>query len=925
MTQSIDDSRVDSGAGPGVRGGQPAVDLPSGTLTFLFSDIEGSTRLVQDLGADRYGDVLGLHRDLLRAAWGAHGGIEVSTEGDSFFVVFLEAPQAVAAAVDAQRALAQATFPHGAGHVSVRIGLHTGVGTVSSGTYVGTDINRAARVGAAANGGQVILSAATAALVASGLPDGVRSRDLGEHRLKDLRPERLSILEIDGLPNDPRPIRSLDNRPNNLPTQVTSFVGRAAELDETTERLAATRLLTLTGPGGTGKTRLSLQLAASVAEAFPDGVFFVALEPIREPDLVGTTIATVLGLKEDTATPIIDRLAGTIGGRKILLVLDNFEQVIDAAPLVGELIRRTTELKVIVSSRAALHVSGEQEYPVPGLPTPPDPGAGGALDRARLSDAPAQAGPAALDRYESVRLFVARARAVNPAFRVTDDNAAAVAGIVVRLQGMPLAIELAAARIKLLPPDAILDRLRNQLAALGGGARDLPERQQTLRGAIAWSYDLLDPVGQRLLRRLSVFAAGCSLDQAEAICGPAAELGLDVLDGIGGLVDQSLVRAEEVAGEPRFRMLETIRAYAAEQLEQSGEGTEIRERHARAYLALAEAAAPKLSGGEQRQWLDRLDVEHDNLRGALEWATDRPDPDLAIRLGFALWRFWQKRGYLVEGRRRLEGIAAQAWSHDDPALRAHLLEALGGIAWWQADIPAMTAFYNEALETWRSTGNQAEIANALYNASFAFVFSDTPAGLSSTDPDGDGLRLMEEALAIYRELGDKRGIGNATWVIGNWYHFHLQTERAITEFRAALGLFLETEDDTMVAWSQHMLGTALLRTADPDQAMPEIQAAMRHFKAAGDATALTLVLDDFSALAAIQGDLPRSARLHGAARALAVTTGANLSNLVDELDEANSLVTTRQRLTEEDVEGYAEEGRAMSLDEAVDYALGSGT
>ncbi|MFI5200295.1 MAG: hypothetical protein ACHQXL_07980, partial [Candidatus Limnocylindrales bacterium] len=390
------------------------------------------------------------------------------------------------------------------------------------------------------------------------------------------------------------------------------------------------------------------------------------------------------------------------------------------------------------------------------------------------------------------------------------------------------------------------------------------------------------------------------------------------------LVDQSLVRAETVAGEARFRMLETIRAYAAEQLELSGEANPIRERHAQAYLVLAEEAAPKLSGGEQRRWLDRLDIENDNLRAALEWATDRPEPGVAIRLGFALWRFWQKRGYLVEGRRRLERIAAEPWSHDDPALRAHLLEALGGIAWWQADIPAMTAFYNEALETWRSTGNQAEIANALYNASFAFVFSDTPAGLSSTDPEGDGLRLMEEALAIFRSLNDKRGMGNATWVIGNWYHFHLQTEPALAAFHEALDLFRETEDDTMIAWSQHMLGTALLRTSAPDEAVPQIRAALRHFQAAGDATALTLVLDDFSALAAIRGDLPRSARLHAAARALAVTTGANLSSMVDELDEANSVVTTRQRLTEADVQRYDDEGQAMSLDEAIAYALEDG-
>jgi predicted ATPase/class 3 adenylate cyclase len=898
-----------------------AAALPSGTLTFLFTDIEGSTKLVQELGPEAYGDILGRHRDLLRGAWQANEGIEVGTEGDSFFVVFASAPAAVAAAVQAQRLLAGTEFPHGVGPLRVRMGLHTGLGVVSGGTYVGADVNRAARVAAAANGGQVVLSSATVPLLTGGLPPGVRTRDVGEHRLKDLRPERLAILEIDGVADDTRPIRSLDSRPNNLPTQVTSFVGRTAELEETTARLAATRLLTLTGPGGTGKTRLSLQLAAAVAEEFPEGVYFVALEPIREPALVGTTIAAVLGVAEDSNAPIGARLSAWIGARKILLDLDNFEQVIEAAPLIGELLRSTTELKLIVSSRSPLRISGEQEYPVPGLPTPPDPAAQGAFERAQLGTDAGRPDPAALSRYESVRLFVARATAVKPAFRLTDENAAALAGIVVRLQGMPLAIELAAARVKLLPPEAILERLRDQLATLGGGARDLPERQQTLRGAIAWSYDLLDEPGRRLLRRLSVFAAGCTLELAEAICGPASELGIDVLDGIEALVDQSLVRAEEVAGEPRFRTLETIRAFAAEQLGASGEADTIGERHARAFLALAQEAAEQLSGSQQRRWLDRLDIEQDNLRAALEWATARPDPDVAIPLGFALWRFWQKRGYLLEGRRRLEHIAAQPWSSDDPALRARLMEALGGIAWWQAEIDAMAGFYQEALERWRSTGDRGEIANALYNASFSYVFIGPGGDGTNLDPDRKGLALMEEALVIYRELDDKHGAANAIWAIGNWHYFHLQRDVALANFREALDLFLATSDETMVAWAHRMLGTTLLRLSQFDEAADHIQAATHQFKSAGDATALTLALDDYSALAAARGDLPRSARLHGAARALAQTTGANLSNMIDTIDQANA-EATRTLLGDDEVERYAAEGRAMSLADAIAYAIG---
>ncbi len=902
-------------------GQTPDQTLPSGTLTFLFSDIEGSTRLVQDLGAAAYGDVLAIHRELLRAAWAAHGGTEVGTEGDSFFVVFAAAPAAVAAAVDAQRALAAAHFPHGVAPIRVRIGLHTGLGVVSGGTYVGNDVNRAARIGAAANGGQVVLSSATLTLLTEGLPAGVRTRDLGQHRLKDLRPEHLAILDIDGLTADPRPIRSLDSRPNNLPTQVTSFVGRATELEETGAMLATTRLLTMTGPGGTGKTRLSLQLAASVAERFPDGVYFVALEPIREPALVGPTIGAILGLVEDSVVPIVERLTTWIGERRILLVLDNFEQVVDAAPLIGDLLRNTTELKLIVSSRAALRVSGEQEYPVPGLPTPPDPSAVGGYERAQLPDELRAPDPETLGRYESVRLFVARATAVRPAFRLTVENASAVAGIVARLQGMPLAIELAAARVKLLPPETILVRLQDQLSMLSGGARDLPERQQTLRGAIAWSYELLDEAGRRLLGRLSVFSAGCSLEMAETICGPADELGIDVLDGLGSLVDQSLVRAEDVAGEPRFRMLETIRAFAAERLAAGGDADLIRERHAQTCLALAREIGGKLTGGQQRIWLDRLDTEHDNLRSAIDWATNRRDPELAIGLGFAMWRFWQKRGYLVEGRRRLERIAAEPWSKDDPALRARLLEALGGIAWWQGDLASMGVFYGEALEHWRAIGDEAEIANALNNASFSYVFRSGPLDPLAVDPDRKGLHLMEEALEIYRRLGDDRGAGNVIWAIGNWYHFHLQSDVSETRFRESLALFEKVGDDTMVAWSHHMLGTALLRQKQPDEAAVHIRAGMDHFEAAGDASALTLVLDDYSALAMIRGDLPRAARLHGAARGLAVTTGATLSDLVDELDDSFPFVGFREVLSAPELEACAAEGRAMGLSEAIAYAL----
>ena len=458
---------------------------------------------------------------------------------------------AIAAVAAAQRALAAHVFPDNA-VIRVRMGLHTGeasLGSEATGAdYVGYDVHRAARIASAGHGGQVLLSEPVSLLVRDALPAGVTLRELGEHRFKDLgRPERVLQLVIDGLPADFPPIRSLNAVPNNLPMQVTSFVGREREIAEGVKLFQQARVLTLTGPGGTGKTRLSLQIAAQVAHQFPGGVTFVALAPISDPELVAPAIVEAMHLEAGSAPPR-DRLLQHFRDRQALLVMDNFEQVLAAATLVADLIRACPGLKVIASSRGPLRISGEQEMPVPPLALP-DPGA------------PAER----VSQYEAVRLFIERAVAVKPGFAVTNENAPAVAEICARLDGLPLAIELAAARIKLLPPAAILTRLQSRLGLLQSSARDLPDRQKTLRGAIAWSHDLLDEPGRRLFARLAVFAGGGELDDVEAICG-GDDLGIDVLDGLEALVDQSLVRQEEHDGEARAIMLETIREFALEQL-----------------------------------------------------------------------------------------------------------------------------------------------------------------------------------------------------------------------------------------------------------------------------------------------------------------------------------------------------------------------
>lgn len=895
----------------------------SGTVTFLFSDIEGSTRLEQQVGTARYAVLRERHRDILRQAFAAHGGEEQGTEGDSFFVVFNSAREAVAAAIEAQRGLAAEPWPDEAA-VRVRMGLHSGEAGMAGGTLVGLDINRAARIAAVAHGGQILLSDTTRALVASALPADVQLRDLGAFRLKDLLgPERLAQLNGEGLQDNFPALRIPDARPNNLPTQLTTFVGRDTELGQAAGLLASTRLLTLTGPGGTGKTRLSIELAARVADGFPDGTFFVPLAPIRDPMLVAPRIASAVGLVDSGARSIMDTLAEWLRDRRLLLVLDNFEQVTDAATVVADLLRSADGLKVIVTSRAALRISGEQEYPVPGLPTPPDPTHLSSYDRMQLPGGSRALDPETLAQYAAVRLFIERAVAVRPSFSVTNENAPAVAAISARLHGMPLAIELAAARIKLLSPDAILARLEHQLDVLAAGARDLPPRQQTLRGAIAWSYDLLDEGGRRLLDRLSVFASGSDPESAEAICGPSSELGGELIDGLMALADQSLLKVEETAdGEPRFRLLDTIREYAAARLEARGEKAAILDRHRAWYLALAERAAAEMSRADQRRWLDRLELEHDDIRADLDRAVAAPDPDTAVRLGFAMWRFWQKHGHLAEARRRLEAMAAARWTGDDPRLRARLMEALGGVCWWQGDFPEMAKHYQEALDLWLAMGDEAEIANAYYNASFSHAVphrADLP--FEDADPDQIGLGYIEQARERFRAIGNRGGEANALWALGNYHYFRSHPGNGVSQFREALEMFRQTQDLTMEAWSLHMLGSGLLRNGEVAEGKQHVAHAVRHFHAAGDTAGLTLTLDDLSAVAVAEGDLVRAARLRGVARNLTAETGAGLAGYVEEAFEQRARPGVRAHMSKADVERYGAEGAAMTLDEAVAYAL----
>jgi predicted ATPase/class 3 adenylate cyclase len=690
--------------------------LPTGTVTFLFTDIEGSTRLLRELGAD-YPQLLARHRALIRAAVARHGGVEVKTEGDSFFVVFERAADGVAAAADAQRALAEEAWPIDAA-VRVRMGLHSGSGELSEGDYVGIDVHRAARVSAAAHGGQVVITEPVRALIAADLPGHVNLRDLGEHELKDFpAPERLFQLDIDGLQTEFPQLRTLASRRGNLPEPPTSFVGREHELDDLTTLAGRSRLVTLTGPGGTGKTRLSIEAARRMSGGFPDGAWFVPLEQVRDPRMVLPEVASALGVPEQPGRSRDDDLRDHLSGRTTLVVLDNLEQVVSAAGQISGLVTAAPQLRLLASSREPLRISGEQEFPVPPLPTEP-----------------------------AVELFLQRALQVRPDFVPDADGLAAIRRICAALDGLPLAIELAAARIRVLTPAQIEERLGDRLRLLASSQRDLPDRQRTLRGAIEWSYELLGQDERTFFARLGVFAGAPDLAAIETIVDPAGKLDAFALDTVESLVEKNLVRRLDIAGTARFGMLETIRAFAREQLDSSSEREELEERHARHYLATAEGISKKLLDRENRSLFDVLEADHEEYRAVIAWAIRMDRPAIGMQLGYALWRFWQQQGHLAEGRSQLERLLALPSAQQRSADRVHGLAALGGVAYWQGDVAATRPVYEEALATARALDDTRLIAESLYDLSFPVAIGGEP---ESARP------MQEEALDRFLALGDE--------------------------------------------------------------------------------------------------------------------------------------------------------------------------
>jgi predicted ATPase/class 3 adenylate cyclase len=864
--------------------------LPTGTVTFVMTDIEGSTRLLQALG-DRYPQLLADHYRLLRDAFGS-AGVEVRSEGDALFYAFADAPSAVRAALDGQRRLAEHRWPADA-VVRVRMGIHSGEGRLLGGDYVGLDAHRTARITAAGHGGQVVLSDAARALSETSLPPGVTVRDLGEHRLKDLdRVEHLFQLVAPGLPAEFPPLRSLRGRRHNLPVQVTSFVGRRPERRQLVDLLRSCRLLTLTGPGGSGKTRLAIEVAAGCVDAFEDGVHFVPLATISNADLVVPTIAATFTLREGPARPVFEALIGHLSPRRMLLVLDNFEQVIAAGPVVGELLTAASRLTVLVTSREPLGIIGEQVFPVPPLGLP---------------DGGARLGIEELRGVDSVALFLQRARSVRPDFDLTPGNAAAVAQICTRLDGLPLALELAAARVRLFEPHELLARLDRRLSFLAGG-RDRPERQRTLRGAIDWSHELLGEAEQALFRRLSVFAGGGTLAAVEAVCNPD-ELGLDAVEGLSSLHGKSLLHRDDTAGELRVTMLETIREYARERLDASGEAPEVTARHAGFFLSLAEQAAEHLRGPDQRPWVSTLDRELDNIRVIIRRAIDSGEPETGLRLAAALTQFWLTRGHTKEGRRYLEALLALPTQRTTSASHAAGLEALAEIATWQGDYATMRPLTEEALAKYRELGDARGIANQLSRLGYGAIMTDPQAALE----------LFRESIEAYRQAGSPPMMGGSLGGLGLVQMRLGRLDAAAGTLEEAERHFREAGDEDFYFVPVALLGLVARLQGDLATARRRYAEILGPSHRAGRQLGMNIALEFLADLALLEGQPERAAILAAAAAQQAEELGGTPS--IELAGVPDPLARARAKLGNERYEAAVARGRSTPIDDIVRLAL----
>ena len=914
--------------------------LPTGTVTFLFTDIEGSTKLWQQ-DPDAMKIALTRHHALLQHAIEANGGYVFQIVGDGFYAAFQTASDAVAAALAAQCAIVGERW-NDVGSIRVRMALHTGPVDVREGEYTsgeyasGLTLSRTARLLSAAHGGQILVSQRTQELVGDQLPPQAELRYLGTRRLRDLRqPERLFQLASPELPSSFPALRSLDVIPNNLPVQLTSFIGRAREMTELKRLLTQTRLLTVTGTGGSGKTRLALEVVGHLLSDFDDGVWLIELAGFVDPALLTHVVAVVLNVREEPGRTLVQAMVDSLRGKRVLLVFDNCDHLIPAcAALIDCLLRSLPNLTVLATSREALGMSGETVWLAPPLSLP-DP------DR-RLSAAQRVT-------CDAIRLFIDRATAVFPRFTLTEQNAVAVATVCRRLDGIPLAIELAAARLTSLSAEQIAGRLDDRFRLLTRGNRTV-SRHQTLRTAIDSSYDLLSDRERALFRRLTVFAGGFTLDGAKAVCSDGALSAGEIVDLLTLLVDKSILSMDRGVNV-RYRLLETLREYGAEKLRESGEETVWCARRRDWLLELMSRAEPELQGPRQRVWLEDIEAEHDNLRATLEWNNTEDDREPGLRLAAASWRFWQLRGYLSEGRAWLEGALRHA-GNTPPSERIKALMGTGNLAYMQGDYARSEELYKESLALSRRLGDTRHIASALnnlglicqnrgdYTVAAALCEESLVLRRKTGDPRdiadslnnlvgvawalGDGERavaLCEESLALWRELGDSQGVAGALNNLGLVARHHGDYAGARILYEESLAIRRELGDRISIADSLANLGYVAQCLEDYGQARGLYEESLALYRDVGANLSIAQCLERLASVACAQQQHERAARLFGAADALRATIGAPLGT-PERTEIDRDIASVRAELGEKAATRALEAGHMMTQEAALTYAIG---
>lgn len=830
-------------------------NLPTGTVTFLFTDIEGSTKLWGQY-PEAMKVSLARHDAILRSAIEAQGGYVFKTVGDAFCAAFEIAPDALSAALDAQRALYVESWGE-TGPLRVRMALHTGAAEERDGDYFGPPLNRVARLLSAGHGGQVLLSLATKELVRDDLPEGVSLQDLGHHRLKDLiRREHVFQLVAPDLNADFPALKSLDTYPNNLPIQLTSFIGREAEMTDVKRLLDTTRLLTITGVGGTGKTRLSLQVGADVLDAFADGVWFVEFAPVTNPDLAPLTVMSILGVAEKPGRPPFDVLTENLRDKDLLLILDNCEHLTEAcAHLADALLRTCPKLRILATSRETFRIAGEQTFPLSPLSLPD-----------KEHHEPLEI----LTQYEAMQLFIDRVVAVLPAFTATNRNAPAIAQICYQLDGLPLAIELAAVRVRVLSLEQIATRLNDRFRLLTGGSRTAANRQQTMRAAIDWSYDPLSEGESALFRRLSVFSGGWTLEATEAACSDEGIEVYEVLDLLTNLVDKSLVQVvepEEKSEARRYRLLETVRQYAHDKLKAAGEEKQARDRHIGFFLELAERTETETetAGADEKEWLRKqLKVELDNLRVGLGWGLEEQgNREAGARLAGALWRCFRGWGYVSEGLAWLE--KAREASGGAPAdVRANVMHGAGDLAFCQGDFAVGGPRIEQSMEIYRELGNQKGIADTTISLGWLAFNQDSL---------GSARAHFEESLALYRELEDKPGIIRALSSLADAAVMQGALAYARSTGEELLSMSREMEHKDVNLTALELLGRVALEQDDFAEANRHFEELLKIQREQGNKARIASALGHLAEVSWVQGDCARAHELYAESLVLSRSLG----------------------------------------------------